>query len=63
MATPKCPKCENTSFSLEELNIDKSEYILYGVCCKSCGTVVGTHEYFNISTLVKNLGKALKIDI
>lgn len=63
MAIPKCPKCENITFTLEELKIEKSNYRIYGVCCKKCGTVVGTEEFYNVGTLVKNLAKKLNVNI
>ncbi|MEI8225930.1 MAG: hypothetical protein WCG82_08375 [Bacteroidota bacterium] len=63
MATPKCPKCDNSSFVLEELKVDKSSYQLWGICCSLCGTVIGTHERYNIGTLLFNMAKALKINI
>lgn len=63
MATPKCPKCDNSSFVLEELKVDKSSYKLWGICCSLCGAVVGTHEHYNIGVLLFKMAKALNINI
>jgi len=63
MALPKCPSCNNRTFSLEELSLQKSAYKLYGVCCTSCGAVVGTQEYFNIGTLIHKLAKKLRVNL
>ena len=63
MATPKCPMCNNHTFSFEKLTLDKCKYQFYGICCSSCGCVVGTHEYYNIGTLLYRLAKKLNIDL
>jgi hypothetical protein len=61
--TPSCPKCSGTSFSLEELKVQKSAYRIFGVCCTHCGAVVGTQDYYNIGSLIHNLAKKLNVNL
>jgi len=63
MIYPVCPKCGNHSFSLEELNVKKSTFKLLGVCCESCGAVVGIKEFFDNGTLIYKLAKKLNVDL
>jgi uncharacterized Zn finger protein len=61
--SPSCPKCGNSTFSLEELKVKKSNFQVLGVCCSSCGSVVGIQEPLNISSLIMKLAKGLNISI
>lgn len=55
MAYSKCPKCDNGYFEVTENSPSKSNFKLLFVQCSSCGSVVGTMDYLNIGTLVKEL--------
>lgn len=55
----KCPKCENTSFELSIEDIRNAQYKISFIRCSSCGTVVGTNEFYNVGILVKKLAKEL----
>lgn len=57
MAYSKCPKCENGYFEVTENFPSKSNFKLLFVQCSVCGSVVGTMDYWNIGTLVKELEK------
>jgi hypothetical protein len=57
MAYSKCPKCDNGYFEVTENSPSKSNFKLLFVQCSSCGSVVGTMDYWNIGTLVKELEK------
>lgn len=63
MARPTCSKCDNTSFTLEEIEPRNSSYKIAAVCCSSCGAIVSTTEIFNAGVLVKQLAKKLGFDI
>lgn len=60
MAYSKCPKCESTYFEVVEKEPSKSNYKLIFVQCSTCGCVVGTMDYFNIGSRIKDVEK--KID-
>ena len=55
MAYSKCPKCDNGYFEVTENSPSKSNFKLLFVQCSSCGSVVGTMDYWNIGTLLKEL--------
>lgn len=60
MAYSKCPKCDHTHFEVKENSPTHSNFKLLFVQCSSCGTVVGTMDYYNIGTRLTELEK--KID-
>ncbi|MGN6196936.1 MAG: hypothetical protein ACTHOB_18490 [Ginsengibacter sp.] len=62
MAYSKCPKCENGFFEVSENSPSKSNFKLMFVQCSKCGTVVGTMDYWNIGTLLKDLEKKVGFD-
>lgn len=59
MAWSKCPKCQNTSFEVVINEPADSAYKLLFVQCKSCGTVVGVMDYYNIGSLMNNMKRKL----
>lgn len=63
MAIPRCPKCDSSRFSLEKLNVEKSEYQLLGVCCASCGAIISVQESHNTTFLLFKIAKALNIPL
>ena len=46
----KCPKCAGTSFAMEEIRPEHSNYKYNTIQCKACGTLICVVEAFNIST-------------
>lgn len=60
MARSKCPSCNNHIFEVVEHTPRKSNFKFLFVQCSSCGSVVGTMDYYNIGALIKVLEK--KID-
>jgi predicted nucleic-acid-binding Zn-ribbon protein len=60
MAYSKCPKCDNTRFEVKENSPTHSNFKLLFVQCSSCGTVVGTMDYYNIGARLSEIEK--KID-
>jgi uncharacterized Zn finger protein len=63
MPNSKCPSCGNTSFEIVENTPSKSAFKFHFIQCSKCGCVVGTHEYFNVGSLIINLAKKLHIDL
>lgn len=59
MAYSKCPKCENGYFEVTENSPAKSNFKLLFVQCSRCGSVVGTMDYWNIGTLIKELERKI----
>lgn len=55
MALSLCPKCENHRFEMVEVEPGNWRFKIMFVQCASCGTVVGTMDYFNLSTLIHEL--------
>jgi len=60
MAYSKCPKCDKTSFEVKENSPVHSNYKILFVQCSSCGTVVGTMDFYNIGARLSEIEK--KID-
>lgn len=63
MLTPKCPKCENASFELKEIKVKGSRFLLNAVICSHCGSIVSTHEYYNIGERIIALAKKLRVNL
>ena len=62
MAVSKCPKCEGMSFELvENSNVIKANFKIMFIQCALCGTVVGTTDYYNTPSLIKNLAEKLGV--
>lgn len=63
MATPRCPKCENTSFEMQELKVTRANYRHLCINCSGCGAIVAVHEFFNVSDLIHKLAKRLGVTL
>jgi uncharacterized Zn finger protein len=61
MALSVCPKCENHRFEMVEVEPGNWRFKIMFVQCTSCGTVVGTMDYFNLSTLIHELEEKVEI--
>ena len=61
MPSSKCPRCENTSFEMQENEPRGSGWKYMFIQCARCGTVVGVTEYMNIGALIQKLAKALGV--
>lgn len=61
--TSRCPKCDGTSFEMAEAKITGAAYRHYFIQCSTCGSVVGVTEFFNISNLIHQLAKKLRITL
>lgn len=59
MALPRCPKCENQSFEMVGGEPGNWRFKIMFVQCTSCKTVVGTMDYFNLSTLIHELNERI----
>lgn len=55
MALSRCPKCDNESFEMVEVEPGNWRFKIMFVQCAACGAVVGTMDYFNLSTLILEL--------
>ncbi len=62
MAHSKCPKCEFNKFELSECSPKTANFKIMLVQCSSCGTVVGTTNYFNTANLLGKIAEKLNID-
>jgi uncharacterized Zn finger protein len=60
MALSRCSKCGNESFEMVEVEPKNWRFKVMFVQCTSCGSVVGTMDHFNLSTLILELKE--KID-
>jgi predicted nucleic-acid-binding Zn-ribbon protein len=54
-----CPKCENSAFKLQEMNVQGANYKLFAVQCVSCMTPVGIMEYYDTGSLLKGQEKQI----
>jgi len=63
MALPSCPKCDNRTFSLEEISPARSNYKFSAICCSHCGAIAGVVDFFNIGQLIHNLAKKLGVSL
>jgi uncharacterized Zn finger protein len=64
MAIPRCPKCDSTTFEMQELPKIKNANFRHQVLnCTSCGAIVGTFELFNVNFRLNKLAEKLNIDL
>lgn len=59
MDSPKCPKCENQNFEMAAVEPGNWRFKVMFVQCTNCKTVVGTMDYFNLSTLIHELNEKI----
>ena len=59
MALSCCPKCDNEFFEMVEVEPGNWRFKVMFVQCTSCGAVVGSMDYFNLSTLILELKEKL----
>lgn len=61
----KCPNpnCSSSSFETEIESPKNSNFKLQFIRCSSCGTVVGTQDYYNIGFIVQRIAKKLGVDL
>jgi len=55
MAFSSCPKCGNTFFEVDIKEPSGSNFKLLFVQCSSCGSVVGTMDYYNIGAKINDV--------
>lgn len=64
MAKGKCPGCpEVGKYELVENTPKNAEYKLYLICCRACGTVVGTTDFYNAGVLARAIATKLGIKL
>lgn len=56
----KCPRCENTSFELEQAKLSSTHLSYYFAQCSKCKTVVGVIEHQHSGDVISQLNN--KID-
>ncbi len=60
MASSACPKCGNHTFELAENQPHHAHFKLWFVQCRTCGTVVGTMDYYQIGNKVRKIYDGIK---
>ena len=60
---PSCPKCDNHTFRMAEIEPLGSNFKLNAVVCAACGTIVGVLEYYNNGQLIHDLAKKLGVTL
>jgi hypothetical protein len=63
MANSSCPKCGQHIFEAKECTPQHSNFKVQFIQCASCGTVVGTMDYWSISNLIIELAKKLGVNL
>lgn len=63
MALSSCPKCGHDSFEMVEVQPGNWRFKIMFVQCKACGAVVGTMDYFNLSTLIHEMEERVELII
>lgn len=61
MTTPRCPKCNNSSFEIGEIKIQNANYRHNAIVCTSCGCIVGMEEWLSIMHMLDKIGKQLGV--
>ncbi|WP_405604192.1 hypothetical protein [Polaribacter sp. Asnod1-A03] len=61
----KCPnpECSSSSFECEIETPRNSNFKLQFIRCSSCGTVVGTQDYYNIGFIVQKIARKLGVNL
>ena len=60
MATSNCPRCENTSFEVQILDIERAHFKHLCVQCARCGSVVGVLDFYNVGNMLLAQNKAIR---
>ncbi len=61
MTTPKCPKCERTTFEIGAVQIHNARYPHNAIVCASCGCVVGVEENLSITYMLGKIAEKLGV--
>lgn len=48
----QCPKCGKSSFAMEEVPIEHSNFKYNGILCKSCGALICVVDYTNVGAFL-----------
>ncbi len=54
MSLSKCQKCDSGMFEVVENSPSGSNFKIMFIQCSSCGTVIGTTDYYNVGSLLKD---------
>jgi len=64
MAISRCPKCEGSYFEMvENSNVQGAKFKIMFIQCSSCGSVVGTTDYYNVPTLLNKIANKLGFNV
>ena len=63
MAYSKCPKCDSTSFEMQEAKVSGARFKLMFIQCSRCGAVIGVQDYYNIGNLIYKLAEKLHVNL
>jgi len=61
MTTPRCPKCNNSSFEMGEIAIKNAAFKHNAIVCSSCGCIVGMEEIKSLMFMLGEICKKLDI--
>lgn len=63
MANSACPKCDSNLFEIKDCHkVEGTQNVIKFIQCSSCGAVIGTHDKYNIPTLLEKLADKLGIN-
>jgi hypothetical protein len=60
MNKPNCPRCENATFEMQLLDIQRADFKHMCVSCERCGAVVGVLDCYNIGDMLLAQNRALR---
>ena len=60
MATPNCPRCGNTSFEAQMLDLQRADFKHLCVQCESCSAVVGILDFYNVGNMLLAQNRAIR---
>jgi len=60
MATSNCLRCENTTFEVQVLDLQRADFKHLCVQCERCGAVVGVLDFYNVGNMLLAQNKAIR---
>ena len=60
MAACNCPRCENTTFEVQALELQRADFQHLCVSCERCGAIVGVLDFYNIGEMLLAQNRAIR---